>query len=133
MSVVSFFNGVSYIVLIIIDNRPALKPRFSALPVQLPIPKPAAAVVQSITTTGSNSGASRPRSSLVPVAKGHRMSSTGIGIGYQPLALPVNNLPVIRSDKVGESDRSGNAGFGLTEKEIDERVCLLYLCYLMLL
>jgi len=54
------------------------------------------------------------------------MSSTGVGIGYQPLALPGKNLPVISSDKEGESDRSGNAGFGLTEKEIDERACLLY-------
>lgn len=110
----------------LIDNRHALMPHFSTDAVQLPMSKLSAAIVQSITTNGSHSGASRTRSSLVPIARGHRMSSTGVGIGYQPLALPaIKNLPAIH-DKENESDRTGNTGFGLTEKEIDERASNLY-------
>jgi hypothetical protein len=53
------------------------------------------------------------------------MSSLGGGNGYQ--AFSVNGLRrgLVVNDKVlePEGNRSGNLGFAMTEKDIDERVC----------
>ncbi|KAG5651643.1 hypothetical protein H0H81_007953 [Sphagnurus paluster] len=102
------------------DNRPAPKPHFAALAIQPPAAKPAPTVLQTISTAGSGTGAgpTRSRTSLAPVSRVPRASITG---NYQPFALPRKGL----SEKIKEeevSDRSGSTGFGLTEKEIDERI-----------
>ncbi|KAF8155490.1 P-loop containing nucleoside triphosphate hydrolase protein [Crassisporium funariophilum] len=108
------------------DNRPAPKPHFAAVAIQPPPSKPAPAIVQAISTAGAGSGAGRPRASLVPVARSHRMSSIG-GNGYQPFGLPATG-PARRggafNEKIQETEgnRSGNVGFGMTEKDIDERI-----------
>jgi len=108
-------------------NRPAPKPHFAALP-QPPPARLAPAVEQAIPTagSGSGSGASRPRTSLVPVSKSHRMSSFEGRNGCQAFGVngqrrvPGVNEKILES----ESNRSGNLGFAIvTEKDIDERVC----------
>ena len=110
------------------DNRPVPKPHFAAVSIQPPAGKPAPAIVQAISTAGSGSGTARGRASLVPVSRPRRMSTMGGVNAYQPFGLPIaaasRRLPGI-NEKVqeSESDRSGSLGFGLTEKEIDERVC----------
>lgn len=52
------------------------------------------------------------------------MSSIGgTGIGYQPFTFPQRKgAPLNEKVQESDSDRSGNLGFGMTEKEIDERV-----------
>lgn len=115
-----------------VDNRPAPKPHFAAVAIQPPAPKPAPAIVQSICTEGTGSGAptvaasglTRSRYSLVPVPKLPRVS---VAYGYQPFALPGGGRRIAldkEKEKIRESDgdRSGSIGVGLTEKEIDERV-----------
>jgi kinesin family protein 22 len=56
------------------------------------------------------------------------MSSLGNGSGYQAFGIngPRRELGV--NDKIVESEgsRSGNLGFAMTEKDIDERVCYLF-------
>ncbi|KDR80423.1 hypothetical protein GALMADRAFT_242858, partial [Galerina marginata CBS 339.88] len=108
------------------DNRPAPKPHFAAASIQPPAAKPAPAIVQAISTAGSGSGTSRARHSLVPVSKAHRMSSIGGGNGYQPFGLttmaPGRRPPGINEIQDMESNRSGSLGFGMSEKEIDERI-----------
>ena len=110
------------------DNRPVPKSHFATLPIQPPPTKLAPAILQAISTAGSGSGVSRPRTSLVPVSRSHRMSSLGGGNGYQ--AFSVNGLRrgLGVNDKVLESEgnRSGNLGFAMTEKDIDERVCFYF-------
>ena len=101
------------------------KPHFAALPIQPPPARLAPAVVQAISTAGSGSGPSRTRTSLVPVSRSRRMSSLGGGNGYQAFGIngPRRGLGV--NDKIVESEgnQSGNLGFAMTEKDIDERVC----------
>jgi hypothetical protein len=48
----------------------------------------------------------------------------GAGNGYQPFTFPQTRKGAPLNEKVQESDsdRSGNLGFGMTEKEIDQRV-----------
>ncbi|KIM37196.1 hypothetical protein M413DRAFT_279239 [Hebeloma cylindrosporum] len=108
------------------DNRPASKPHFAAVSIQPAAGKPAPAVVQAISTTGSGIGSGRVgRPSLVPVSRSHRMSSFGsAGNGYQPFTFPQARKGAPMNEKIqeSESDRSGNLGFGMTEKEIDERI-----------
>ncbi|RDB30648.1 Kinesin-like protein KIF22 [Hypsizygus marmoreus] len=111
------------------DNRPAPKPHFAALAMQPPAPKPAPAIVQAISTSGSSSsvGPIRSRSSLVPVSRVPRVSSYGAGgNGYQPFALPGGAAGRrVFNEKIKEEDsgdRSGSLGLGMTEKEIDERI-----------
>jgi kinesin family member 22 len=109
------------------DNRPAPKPHFAALAIQPPPAKLAPAVVQAISTAGSGSGPSRPRISLVPVSRSHRMSSLGGGgNGYQAFGIngPRRGLGV--NDKIVESEGSSSRGFAMTEKDIDERVCYFF-------
>ena len=90
--------------------------------------KPAAAVLQAISTTGSNAGLLRPRRSLVPVSTGSRTSIVA-SAGYQPFALPaVGGLAAIPDENEGEVNRSGSAAFTLTEKEINDRVSLDFGC-----
>jgi len=87
--------------------------------------KPAPAVVQPISTAGLGTGSGRVgRPSLVPVSRSHRMSSFGgAGNGYQPFTFPQRRgAPLNEKVQESDSDRSGNLGFGMTEKEIDERV-----------
>jgi len=52
------------------------------------------------------------------------MSSLGGGNGYQPFTFPQRRKGAPLNEKVQESDsdRSGNLGFAMTDKEIDERV-----------
>ena len=110
------------------DNRPVPKPHFSALPIQPPPTRLAPAVVQAISTAGSGSGRSHSRASLVPVSRSHRMSSLGGGNGYQ--AFGINGLRRGLGVNVeSEGSRSGNLGFGMTEKDIDERVCYSFLFF----
>jgi len=57
----------------------------------------------------------------VPVAKIPRPSAYGVGgSGYQPFALPSGNSG--RQEKTNQDD-SGSLGLGLTEKDINDRVC----------
>ena len=55
------------------------------------------------------------------------MSSLGGGNGYQAFGInrPKRGSGVIVNDRILESEgnRSGNLGFAMTEKDIDERVC----------
>jgi len=106
------------------DNRPVPKPHFAAVSIQPAAGKPAPPVVQAISTAGSGPGrVGRP--SLVPVPRSHRLSSFGsAGNGYQHFSLPQARKDALLNEKIleSESDRSGNLGFGMTEKEIDERV-----------
>jgi kinesin family protein 22 len=110
------------------------KPHFAAVAIQPPAPKPAPAILQSISTEGIGSGAAtvgasgltRSRYSLVPVPKLSRVSGA---YGYQPFALPGGGRrAAVEKDRDKEKirepdgDRSGSVGVGLTEKEIDERV-----------
>lgn len=107
------------------DNRPVPKPQFVALSIQPPPARLAPAIVQTISTAGSGSGANR-RTSLVPVSRSHRMSSFG-GNVHQAFGVngPRRTLGV--NEKILEEDnRSGNLGFAMSEKEIDERVCLFF-------
>ncbi|KAG6902157.1 hypothetical protein C0995_003631 [Termitomyces sp. Mi166 len=107
------------------DNRPVPKPHFAAVTIHPPPAKPAPAIIQAISTAGSSSGAGprRSRQSLVPVSKFPRASVSG---GYQPFVLPGARKGLLNfAEKIMEedsSDRSGSFGFGLTEKEIDERI-----------
>lgn len=109
------------------DNRPAPKPHFAAVALQPPPAKPAPAILQAISTTaGTGSmGRSRGRSSMVPVSR-TRKSSIGGASGFQPFGLPnvgTSRRNMFMNEKIeeeSENDRSG--GFGMTEKEIDERV-----------
>ena len=107
------------------DNRPLPKPHFAALPIQPPPARLAPAVVQAISTAGAGSGLSHPRTSLVPVSRSHRMSSLGGGNGYQAFGIngPRRGLGVNNKIVESEGSQSGNLGFAMTEKEIDERVC----------
>lgn len=56
------------------------------------------------------------------------MSSIGGPGGYQPFGLPTSGTssrrPFAMSEKIleSDSDRSASLGFGMTEKEIDDRV-----------
>ena len=56
------------------------------------------------------------------------MSSIGGPGAYQPFGLPAGGAPsrkaIGMSEKIteGDSDRSASLGFGMTEKEIDDRV-----------
>ena len=105
------------------------KPHFAALAIQPPPAKLAPAVVQAISTAGSGSGPSRPRASLVPVSRSHRMSSLGGGgNGYQAFGI---NSGLKRglgvNDKIVESE--GSRGFAMTEKDIDERVCYFFILF----
>ncbi|KJA21430.1 hypothetical protein HYPSUDRAFT_42080 [Hypholoma sublateritium FD-334 SS-4] len=111
------------------DNRPAPKPHFAAAAIQPPAAKPAPAILQAISTTGaSGSGDRRARPSLVPVSRSHRMSSVGGQGVYQPFGLPAGGGPSRKamgmSEKIAEGDSDGSAslGFGMTEKEIDDRI-----------
>ena len=111
------------------DNRPVPKPHFAAVAIQPAAPKPAPAIVQSIYTEGTGSGASitgapalsRSRHSMVPIPKVPRASGV---YGYQPFSLLGGGRRPKEMEKVRESDgdQSGTLGIGLTEKEIDERV-----------
>ncbi|CAA7268260.1 unnamed protein product [Cyclocybe aegerita] len=108
------------------ENRPAPKPHFAAVSIQPPAGKPAPAVLQAVSTTGAGAGSGSlrgARPSLVPVSRSsHRMSNFGLNSqgAYQPFALPGAGR---RPEKVQEeSDRSGSLGFGMTEKEIDDRI-----------
>lgn len=57
----------------------------------------------------------------MPVAKIPRPSAYGVGgSGYQPFALPSGNSG--RQEKTNQDD-SGSLGLGLTEKDINDRVC----------
>ncbi|KAF8191738.1 kinesin-like protein, partial [Pholiota molesta] len=110
------------------DNRPAPKPHFAAIASHPPAAKPAPAIVQAISTAGSGSGAGRARPSLVPISRSHRVSSIGGASGYQPFGLPGAAAPSRRPmnaniDSIQEegNDRSASLGFGMTEKEIDDR------------
>lgn len=111
-----------------LDNRPVPKAHFAAIAMHPPPAKPAPAIIQTISTAGSSSGAGslRSRQSLVPVSKVPRASISG---GHQPFVLPNSRkgLPsfVERIKEEESSDRSGSFGLGLTEKEIDDRVRLL--------
>lgn len=108
------------------DNRPTLKPHFAAL--QPPVPKPAPALLQPISTAGSSAapGAMRSRASLVPVPRVPRASMLSGANLYQsfglPGAAPVRRNVINEKSSEGEGDRSGSMGFGMTEKEIDERI-----------
>ena len=103
------------------------------MPIQPPPAKLAPAVVQAISTAGSGSGPSHRRASLVPMSRSHRMSSLGGGNGYQAFGIngPRRTLGV--NDKIVGSEgsrsgsRSGNLGFAMTEKDIDERVCYSFI------
>jgi hypothetical protein len=47
----------------------------------------------------------------------------GAGNGYQPFTFPqLKGAPLNEKVQESDSDRSGNLGFGMTEKEIDDRV-----------
>lgn len=70
----------------------------------------------------SGSGSGRSRASLVPVSRVSRVSGYGVGNAYQPFAFPGRSSFGINEKIQAESDRSGNLGIGLSEKEIDERV-----------
>lgn len=109
------------------DNRPAPKPHFAALTIQPQPAKLAPAVVQAISTAGSGSGTSRPRISLVPVSRSHRMSSIGGGNGYQAFGMNGPKRGQGVNEKIAELEGrgSGNLGFAMTEKDIDERVLSL--------
>jgi len=114
----------------ITDNRPTSKPHFAAVSIQPPAAKPAPAITQAISTSGTGTVAGRSRPSLVPVSRPRRMSAFGGGNAYQPFALPVGGsrrLQAITDEKDDDSDRSGSLGPGLTEKEIDERVA--FFCF----
>ncbi|KAF8813107.1 kinesin-like protein [Phlegmacium glaucopus] len=104
------------------DNRIVPKPHFAALPIQPPPARLAPAIVQAISTAGS--GTSRPRTSLVPVSRSHRMSSFGGGNGYQAFGVNGLRTGLGVNEKIleSESNRSGNLGFAMTEKDIDERI-----------
>ncbi|KAF8961771.1 kinesin-like protein, partial [Flammula alnicola] len=109
------------------DNRPGPKPHFAAVSIQPAAGKPAPAIVQAISTAGSRSGGGRARPSLVPMPRSHRLSSIGGGSGYQPFGLPgaaPSRRTMGMNEKIQESDddRSASLGFGMTEKEIDERI-----------
>ena len=104
------------------DNRPVPKPHFAAVPLQ--VAKPAAAILQTISTMGANKGVgSRARRSLVPVGMSHRASIVPSANGYQPFAIPnaTGRYSVVPNER-DEGNRSGSANVGLTEKEIDDRV-----------
>ena len=109
------------------------KPHFAALPIQPPPARLAPAVVQAISTAGS--GSSRPRTSLVPVSRSHRLSSLGSGNGYQAFGIHGPRRGLGLNDKIMESEgsRSGNPGFAMTEKDIDERVCYSFIFFDILL
>ena len=111
------------------------KPHFAALPIQPPPARLAPAVVQAICTAGSGSGPSRPRSSLVPMSRSHRMSSLGSGNGYQAFGINGPRRGSGVNDKMVKSEggRSGNLGFAMTEKDIDERVCYSFIFFDILL
>ncbi|KAF8903894.1 kinesin-like protein [Gymnopilus junonius] len=108
------------------DNRPAPRPHFAAVSIQPPAAKPAPAIIQAISTAESSSGPSRARPSMVPISRSQRMSSIGSGNLYQPFGLlsGAGRRPSAIPEKIQESegDRSGSLGFGMTEKEIDERI-----------
>ncbi|KAF9010276.1 P-loop containing nucleoside triphosphate hydrolase protein [Cyathus striatus] len=105
------------------DNRPAPKPHFAAISIQPPAAKPAPAILQTITTSGSGSGSrpSRSRTSLVPVSKASRALSVGGATGYPPSAVTSRRGVVIEKHEP-DIDGSGNFGFVLSEKDIDERI-----------
>jgi len=47
----------------------------------------------------------------------------GAGNGYQPFTLPqLKSAPLNEKVQESDNDRSDNLGFGMTEKEIDDRV-----------
>lgn len=110
------------------DNRPVPKPHFAAVSMQPPAPRPAPAILQPISTTATGSKRTKPgrsRKSLVPVARAPRASNFGGGNSFQSFTLPGAVMGRrILEEKISEEDSapSGNLGFGLTEKEIDERV-----------
>ena len=112
-----------------LDNRPTLKPHFAAL--QPPVPKPAPALLQPISTAGSGAApeAMRSRASLVPVPRVPRVSMLSGGNLYQsfglPGAAPTRRNVINEKPSEGEGDGSGTMGIGMTEKEIDERVISL--------
>ncbi|PPQ74075.1 hypothetical protein CVT24_012945 [Panaeolus cyanescens] len=108
------------------DNRPVPKPHFAAVStIQPTAAKPAPAVLQAISTTGSSTkSGSRSRPSLVPVSRLHRPSIGGPN-AYQPFAIqPNGRRGTLLNEKIPEleEDRSGNLGLGLSEKEINERI-----------
>ncbi|KAF5310938.1 hypothetical protein D9619_008254 [Psilocybe cf. subviscida] len=116
------------------DNRPAPKPHFAAVALQPPPAKPAPAILQAISTTAAaaagttgSMGRARGRSSMVPVSR-TRKSSIGGASGFQPFGLPnvgTSRRNMLMNEKIEEeyeNDRSGSLGFGMTEKEIDERI-----------
>jgi hypothetical protein len=116
--------------ILLTDNRPVPKAHFAAVPLQPAVPKPAAAILQTVSTMGSNKAGSRARRSLVPVSMGHRASIVASANGYHPFALPAatGRFSTIH-ERDGESNRSGNVNVGLTEKEIDDRVrCVSFGC-----
>ena len=59
------------------------------------------------------------------------MSSLGGGNGYQALGINGPRRGLGANDKIVESEgsQSGNLGFAMTEKDIDERVCYSFIFF----
>lgn len=120
-------NLLNLVIVLLPDNRPVPKPHFAAVStIQPPAPKPAPAVLQAISTTGSSSGRSRSRPSLVPGSRLRRPSIGGANV-YQSFAIPSNGsrrATNLFDEKIpeGDEDRSGNLGLGLSDKDINDRV-----------
>ncbi|KAJ3566458.1 hypothetical protein NP233_g6991 [Leucocoprinus birnbaumii] len=117
------------------DNRPVPKPHFAAPPA----PKPAATILQPITTAGSSSSSSstavaaagKARASLcpnpnAPRSRVPRVSNVGVGgTVYQRFAIPGGLSGSGRRSLENIDEKSamgGLGGLGLTEKEIEEKI-----------
>lgn len=120
--------AISLIAILCTDTRPAPKPHFAALPP--PAPKLAPVHLNALLPSKATNGAPRPSlgqagpSKLPGPCKG-RTSAFGTKMGgtaFQPFAMPREGDGV--SGRTGAAPRqSGGITFGMTEEEIDERVC----------